>query len=171
MTDRLNEIAERVAKASPGPWEFDIKGWITPSRQLEVFYVCADNSHSVKVVDSLREEDGDFIAHARQDIPWLLEQVAALTAEKAKAGPWYPWDNQARKRMADLEAENKDASVRVFNLLGAWRPIGWVDYACSQCVPHGDSLVPGFVCTYHEFKALATEPTPPAQSNPEKEGA
>jgi hypothetical protein len=28
------------------------------------------------------------------------------------------------------------------------------DHACAECVPHGDMIVPGFKCYYHEAKAM-----------------
>ena len=43
----------------------------------------------------------------------------------------------------------------VWRLLDSWRPIGWVDHACRECLPHGEILIDGFRCAYHVVKALA----------------
>ena len=43
----------------------------------------------------------------------------------------------------------------VFDLLAEWRPIGWVDHACVECVPGGDIIIAGFQCAYHKCKQAA----------------
>jgi hypothetical protein len=73
----LYEIKKRAEAASPGLWRFDPEGWRNRVRQNEVFYDSADGVHSVKVCEVLHTNDGPFIAHAREDIPWLLAQLEA----------------------------------------------------------------------------------------------
>jgi hypothetical protein len=87
MTDaELQAILERAAKATPGPWSF---GWlgeegdgpvVTGWRQglicrSEPNRYCHANTME-RVVANL-----DFIAHARENVPALLEAVGAAKAE------------------------------------------------------------------------------------------
>ena len=75
--EELQAIRDRVNNASPGPWEH-----LTPR-----------NTNNHAVVDSYgedlandyegvwySEEDAEFIAHARTDIPALLDHIDTLTA-------------------------------------------------------------------------------------------
>ncbi len=71
---RLEEIKERVKKATKGPWEssenlgdHSVQGPDGPV--AAVTYAYAEGPIS------LDECDAEFIAHARDDIPWLLEHL------------------------------------------------------------------------------------------------
>jgi hypothetical protein len=100
---RWREIKEREAKASPGPW-FVVNN---PSRSDSVCSVVVRSNRDDAGTDlfdtrnrgykvSLVEHDGyhwqdkaglpdmEFAAHAREDIPWLLDALAAAEA-KAEA--------------------------------------------------------------------------------------
>ena len=81
---RLEEIRERVEKATEGPWEFY-------DRYGDLGLVVVENSDADPITDTelrhpgmdhacVRRKDGDFIAHSRQDIPWLLGLVDVLAA-------------------------------------------------------------------------------------------
>lgn len=61
-TARLGEIRERVAAATEGPWE-----------------------HGDRQFTAGDQADAEFIAHAREDVPWLLAEVERLTAERDRA--------------------------------------------------------------------------------------
>lgn len=87
LTDeQLAAIRERADAATPGPWatalEVDHDGqyWVvTPPDGSVLFSVCkVGHKGELKT-----EEDAEFIAHARQDIPALLAHIDALTAELA----------------------------------------------------------------------------------------
>ena len=87
MSDRLKEIAERAEKATPGPWEYyggrsidtppihaDEANYGIPDEGFEggyQFYCSADDG-------AWRYADGEFIAHAREDIPFLLAEIERL---------------------------------------------------------------------------------------------
>jgi hypothetical protein len=58
-------IATRVNEATPGPW-----GYLRPSG-----VICGPDGSDV--ADCLHDPDALFIAHARDDVPWLLHQLAA----------------------------------------------------------------------------------------------
>lgn len=79
ITERLAEIEARVEAATEGPWRFEPEGeshcgepqccseyW--DNRIWGADRVLAE-SHM------LSEADAEFIAHARTDVPWLVEQV------------------------------------------------------------------------------------------------
>lgn len=73
---RDNEIRSRCEAATPGPWvhpEFGF-GIDTADRNQNLFYVCGMGGQS--------HIDADFAAHAREDIPYLQDRVAALEAER-----------------------------------------------------------------------------------------
>jgi hypothetical protein len=81
MSDRIEEIKERVDKATPGPWVSECEvgetfiwnanktGWRGPGPALVV-----DDEY-------ISPENADFIAHSRDDIPYLLTRLASVEAE------------------------------------------------------------------------------------------
>lgn len=75
--DRLAEIQARANAATDGPWEHNgVNGVYTPDGSC----VAITYRHQ----DQRRWEDAEFIAAAREDVPWLLDlarkQQAALDA-------------------------------------------------------------------------------------------
>ena len=70
MTDeqRIEEIRLRAKTASAGPWHYDGDGCV--------------RAQTIDIVhdESIRFCDGRFIAHAREDIPWLLDRLAKQDA-------------------------------------------------------------------------------------------
>jgi hypothetical protein len=106
MSDRLKEIAERAEKATPGPWE----AWADGSQFVNTRYLptarsvaCSRireltrpwNPHALIAFGFSCEEyevarfltaDAEFIAHARQDVPFLLNEVARLQRALDAAG-------------------------------------------------------------------------------------
>lgn len=92
MTDGdLQAIKERAAKATPGPWagpritdlwppgwvgvyEGDGTGDVIPGSIIGVTSHATDN-------EDLQDANAKFIAHAREDIPMLVEEVERLQEE------------------------------------------------------------------------------------------
>jgi hypothetical protein len=79
---RLAEIEARAAKATEGPWYDDGYRIHGPTE--------ADDKRDGEVLLEYKHaeatgDDGQFIAHARADIPWLVTQVRALAAKLATA--------------------------------------------------------------------------------------
>ena len=79
MTDRIDEIRARCEAATRGPWRtkhpryggddikiYDNNAW---AKGLTPFAVVEDDGIY---------SNADFIAHAREDIPWLLAEVGRL---------------------------------------------------------------------------------------------
>jgi hypothetical protein len=83
---RLAEIAERHAKATPGPWRSDYQHIIAPPSATEVDVIAKtpdllDGGYTQGLVDA------HFIARAHQDIPYLLAELASAdTRAKEMAG-------------------------------------------------------------------------------------
>lgn len=85
--EQLAEIKARCEAATEGPWEIYVpkqsNGWarLVPS---------GDREHDIMTCYScvypldMDKNNADFIAHARQDIPALLEYIATLSEEVAK---------------------------------------------------------------------------------------
>lgn len=85
-SERLDEIRRRCEAATPGPWEA-IQDWYDgPLAQV----VCGTSgivcgvSHKDRLIDE-EASIATFIAHARDDIPWLLSQLASEQAAAAEA--------------------------------------------------------------------------------------
>jgi hypothetical protein len=96
--DRLAEIEARVAAATEGPWT---------SRVIDQRQYVMGPGASVALTGYVDDEDvpfddvaadATFIAHARQDVPWLIAQVRArdealttpsrMADDKARAAYW-----------------------------------------------------------------------------------
>jgi len=83
MTDlarRIDEIRRRCEAATPGPWvDMSTRHEVGPIRSAEtIAEICRDPE-----LDD-READRDFIAHAREDVPWLLNILATADQERAE---------------------------------------------------------------------------------------
>ena len=104
QTGRRAEIAARIRAATPGPWEAQTLPPTElhkhPAYWVNTEYTDAEGVTTFETVADCpwREADAQFIAHARQDVPWLLayaesaaetgryqqKHIAELTAELAK---------------------------------------------------------------------------------------
>ena len=71
---RIEAIRQRAAQATKGPWsyercederggiDYDIESWSKPARRRDTKIACGCESRF----------DAEFIAHAREDVPYLL---------------------------------------------------------------------------------------------------
>lgn len=98
MSDRLTEIEARAKAATRGPWE-DATGSIEP-RGIWSSALFVSTATGEVVAGALCPDTGDegmetpiagappenraFIAHARDDVPWLVAQVRERDAEIAR---------------------------------------------------------------------------------------
>lgn len=86
---RIAAIRARVDEATDGPWrvcraeEISIVSEVGP---VIVDQVCAESDE--EIID--RDYDADFIAHAREDIPYLLDQLAQQAQEIQALRPLQP---------------------------------------------------------------------------------
>ena len=89
MPNRLEEIRERETKATPGPWRWEDRrrtsgGCYLLSPVSKGIWDCVldDGSAGGEYPPSLvpEEPDGQFVAHSRQDISYLLRRLEAAEA-------------------------------------------------------------------------------------------
>lgn len=78
--DRLKAIRDRELRATIGPWR-------TTQTEGALLAHCYQNG--INTPGSFwrgnTRADGEFIAHAREDIPWLLARLTAVEQEKERA--------------------------------------------------------------------------------------
>lgn len=86
--DEIAAIRERADKATPGPW-------VAADDDETTLAIDAPNVGLFAWLDAEKHyEDAEFIAHARSDVPALLDEIDRLTAENnpARAGcPYRGW--------------------------------------------------------------------------------
>lgn len=94
MTDeeRLADIEERLRTVPVGPWRSWVEGrdhrggdsFIQTGGDGPDIYTHATYAVEVDVDKRLGTYDAvqDFVAECRQDVPWLIERVRVLTAER-----------------------------------------------------------------------------------------
>ena len=71
---RLEEIKERDKNATKGPWHHgDGDCILQDTDNQDILWYDWDETGGSMNVDG-NTEDFEFIAHAREDIPWLIEQ-------------------------------------------------------------------------------------------------
>lgn len=104
-TAQIAAIRQRAKQATPGPWsyercederggiDYDIESWSKPAQRRDTKIACGAESRF----------DADFIAHARGDIPFLLQQWDAR--ESALRALVAQWRETAAKMPDDHELE------------------------------------------------------------------
>ena len=82
---RLGEIKARADVATPGPWHAWDRGigWEVHKGE-ECAPGCGRSCDALngEVRDTFTRADAEFIAAAREDVPWLVSEVERLTAER-----------------------------------------------------------------------------------------
>ncbi|TKI65587.1 hypothetical protein FC756_16185 [Lysinibacillus mangiferihumi] len=75
--EQLNAIKERVAKATPGPWESEetTEGHIDIFNPNQDYAICQTGNETY---DCLNDGDTEFIKHAITDVPALVAEVERL---------------------------------------------------------------------------------------------
>lgn len=97
--DKLDEIEKRAERATEGPWDYgddaliaqqisgDVKysQWLLHKDGEPIVHVRIDHYKYIGGAPPgdhvLKREDAEFIAHARQDVPRLIEEVRRLRAK------------------------------------------------------------------------------------------
>lgn len=120
-SEHIAEIRKRCEAATPGPW-WTCGGVCVASKGHEGLSLEDVNGDT-------QEEDFDFIAHSREDIPWLLSQLEEMTKERDI------WRHQCEcnnKKRQDRETERDQARAEAERLwdrcnLQAWAlaPLPW----------------------------------------------
>jgi len=84
ILQRLEEIEARAARATPGPWESDgVRVYSDYSRCRYNLVADCDLELAIKGTEPQLPQDPDFIAHAREDVPWLCRVMRELIAQNA----------------------------------------------------------------------------------------
>lgn len=113
--DRIREIREREAAATDGPWRPVIQPNWHP------FVVMRERSENGGQLDTSilrREEDADFIAHSREDVPFLL---AALARSEARVEALVEAGNAMAERLAYEHSECDVSVCSAARNVKAWR--------------------------------------------------
>jgi len=67
---RIATIEIRARRADPGPWRWETEG--------AVFQASVRLFHAGPAINRLHEFNAEFVAEAREDIPWLVARVKQL---------------------------------------------------------------------------------------------
>ena len=84
MTDLpvwLQEVRDRADKATPGPWTAEDANPHKPHKRFAFYIPEIMSAPSMPQYDGLTEEDAEFIAHSRADVPRLVELVAEMAEQ------------------------------------------------------------------------------------------
>jgi hypothetical protein len=86
-SDRLQEIRERAEKATPGPWKAEFGGVYPPESAARLESDLAGMAFLWPLPGG-NEEDAEFIAASRADVPYLLQLVTEQQNEIAWLRTW-----------------------------------------------------------------------------------
>jgi hypothetical protein len=79
--DQIPQIAARVEKATPGPWVIHSpRGYKNHIKTADGLYVMEENAYGWR-----HREDAEFCAHAREDVPYLLNELRASESARQEA--------------------------------------------------------------------------------------
>lgn len=99
--DRLSEIHARAAAATPGPWCTD--AWeiyqgteYTPDVSQWIGETCRGTTTCAQ-----DRADATFVAAAREDVPWLLDQLRQKDADNAELAAKLTVAERQLKRLDD----------------------------------------------------------------------
>ena len=81
---RIEEIREREAKATAGEWYWENNLLLTNDPKFLVMKPFYDDDTG-EVMTCIFQNDAEFIAHSRADIPFLLAEIERLTKERDAA--------------------------------------------------------------------------------------
>lgn len=84
--DRLKEIRERAEKATPGPWITVAHSWeqtsvFTDADDIQIAACLYQGDEESEESNDQNDRCAEFIAHARDDVPYLLQEVERLNEE------------------------------------------------------------------------------------------
>lgn len=74
----IQEIRDRVDKATPGPWTAEDANPHKPHKRFAFYIPAIMSAPSMPQYDGLTEEDAEFIAHSRADVPRLIGLVGEM---------------------------------------------------------------------------------------------
>lgn len=80
VDEDLAAMMERCEKATEGPWGYDLNGYVAIIDEDEWGSTVA----KVDTRFACSREDGEFIAHAREDLPRVIKELVATRAENER---------------------------------------------------------------------------------------
>lgn len=143
MSDRLADIQARADAATPGPWEHvdfgeggEFMGCgsvITMNEGLLGGDIAVPSGDCYPRSGYNPLADMAFIAAAREDIPWLLDQVCALTEERDQARAEVA---RGRDQIRHFSARDAEAQARIDAAKALHRQVPQFQSqpVCSNCV-------------------------------------
>ena len=142
----MDAIRARCDAATPGPWTYDEIGYVD---------VGLPRSRSIAVgieIDATAKSDGDFIAHARTDIPALLTYIEELERAVENERLTFKSCNRARihceNECDSLHARVNELHDEIDKAQAAF------DHGCGQDGPDGwepgETAVDALVRAKHE---------------------
>jgi hypothetical protein len=101
--EELEAIRKRAEAATPGPWGY-------ADRDNVVFTANADYKYAVEIAEEVGHKfDGEFIAHAREDVPKLLAEIARLNSQLSELiGAIYEYEPEGTALWDLAEAMDND---------------------------------------------------------------
>jgi len=110
--EQLNAIKERAAKATTGPWYYEVDGDLFANG--ETVLTPFVTKHDIPIL-KMKNDDATFLAHAREDVPALVAEVEQLQAEIERVDALYSekyiltthYKNQAYEQALEIERLRK----------------------------------------------------------------
>lgn len=112
MTDRLSEIRARLEKATPGPWYWKDdrdSSYLSDEKGMTILddgSACGEYNQTIDP----KGPDADFIANARTDLEWAVQEIERLNkviakelTENDELGCEYTYVNVLREEIERLE--------------------------------------------------------------------
>jgi hypothetical protein len=127
---RLEEIKARVEKATDGPWQLVYRsdGFGAFKGRMPVAWFHGTTGDSVT-----ERPNAEFIAHAREDIPWLIAQKEADMAEIARLREAFAGLKKTWQWLEQLRSEPDRDDDAIEQAHGAFHDT--LDYAISLADP------------------------------------
>lgn len=90
MVDRTQQIRARVEAATPGPWSVHHieRGPLMIGIDSDPDGTGPVDLAIAEMLSDATQDDAAFLAHAREDIPWLLEQLRLAHEALERARPF-----------------------------------------------------------------------------------
>lgn len=106
--EEITQIRERAEKATEGPWQYNGIGGVFSAHAVSYHYawkntkeICSLNDGEY-IENQNEENDANFIAHAREDIPKLLAEIERLRELLNKAYQ-YGTSSEAYQNESDIK--------------------------------------------------------------------
>jgi hypothetical protein len=115
--DRLKEIADRLKAATPGEWNWEGDLLLTSDTQYHVVLKPFYDDDTYKISTCVFDNDKEFIAHSKTDIPYLLTRLHEAEAELKILREDSAELALTKSRLHEVEAERDKAKRET---LDAW---------------------------------------------------